>query len=626
MPRFPGENNGGKAYFLSENCTTIMGRELSEDPKKGILPGDPIPNDPKTGFNHTKAFLHFWKQIEQAYEETKDKRLGALLSFRSTYLIEYEGKVVGNLPFLEVRMSKKGNSDLVAKIGEDDVLPLQSATLGFSIDGEPLNMENDNEPLREYWFAQYIAKAFQDDTDTASIDVLDKQAICLVTGCVGLPIARSHKPKILGVPRLSSGGYIVSFAKEAPAFSSYGKEMGQNAPISERAAAGYALAINELLRHDDTHINIGPVSVCFWSKNLSQIPGYIKSLLNKAHPEQIRDFLRAPFAGIDREVLRRDRLYMVSLSGNAGRVVVYHWLNQTLGEAIANFDRWLKDLNIVGIYSTAKKEGNEKRPSPLAIQNLSRTTLRESKKQKDDKLIGARIVQLYRTALEGTSLPITMLKPILDEFHSALVKDKEEKRTYPYNQSRFALIKLILIRNRKEEDFMPEFELADTNDAAYNLGRLLAVLEALQKRSRRTGKEGPERRTDQINAGIIERYYGQASTAPALVFPYLLSLSRHHLSKMKKGSEKDKNASRAIEQTMMAICMKFKTKPEEPGEPPKFPRLLDLEHQGRFALGFYQQKAYDIEQARKYMASQGKEGLDIADVDEENEADIESLE
>lgn len=241
MPRFPGENNGGKAYFLSENCTTIMGREHSEDPKKGILPGDPIPNDPMIGLNPTKAFLHFWKQIEQAYEETKDKRLGALLSFRSTYLIEYEGKVAGNLPFLEVRTSKKGNPDLVAKIGEHDVLPLKSATLGFSIDGEPLTMENENEPLREYWFAKYIAKAFQDDTDTASIDVLDKQAICLVTGCVGLPIARSHKPKILGVPRLSSGGYIVSFAKEAPAFSSYGKEMGQNAPISERAAAGYAL-------------------------------------------------------------------------------------------------------------------------------------------------------------------------------------------------------------------------------------------------------------------------------------------------------------------------------------------------------------------------------------------------
>ena len=187
--------------------------------------------------------------------------------------------------------------------------------------------------------------------------------------------------------------------------------------------------------------------------------------------------------------------------------------------------------------------------------------------------MGARIVQLYRTAIEGTSLPITMLKPILDEFHSTLVKNDEKKPTYPFSQSRFALIKLILVRNRKEEDFMPDYELADTHDAAYNLGRLLAVLEAY--RNDPGGRKGrPERSTDQINAGIIERYYGQASTAPALMFPYLLSLSRHHLSKLKKGNEKDKNAARAIEQTIVTICKRFKPSPEETGEPPKFPSLL----------------------------------------------------
>jgi hypothetical protein len=43
-------------------------------------------------------------------------------------------------------------------------------------------------------------------------------------------------------------------------------------------------------------------------------------------------------------------------------------------------------------------------------------------------------------------------------------------------------------------------------------------------------------------------------------------------------------------------------------------------------LGFYQQKAYDIAQARKYKESQGKEGLDIADNDEFEETNDESLE
>jgi CRISPR-associated protein Csd1 len=627
MPRFPGENNGGKAYFLAENCTTVLGVEHSEDTKKGISPGDPLCSDPRKGGNSTKAFLHFWNQIQQAYDKTKGAKLGALLSFRSNYLREDGGKIVANLPFFEVRAGKKDNLELVAKTNEEDFLPLKGKTLGFSVEGEPLTMESDGDPLRAYWFDRYLEEAFDDDNVEAPVSVSDTRGICLITGDAGLPIARSHKPKILGVPKLASGGYVVSFAKEAPAFSSYGYEMGQNAPVSERAAASYALAINEFLRQEDNHINIGPLSVCFWSKVISEVPGQFKSMLSRAYPEQIRDFLLAPFAGIsDREVLRRDRLYTAALAGNAGRVVVCHWLDQTLDEAIVNFNHWWDDLQIVGFYSDSAVEGRERRASPLAIQNLARATLRQSKKQKDDKLLPTRIVQLYRAALEGTSLPITMLKPILDEFYSALVK-RGEKNIRPYDQSRFALIKLILIRNNnRKEEFMPEYQLTDTNDASYNLGCLLTVLEALQKRSIRAGKTGSEHGADKPNAGIIERYYGQASTAPALVFPYLLSLSRHHLSKLSKGNEKDKRAAKAIEETMINICKKFKPNPEALGEPPEFPRLLDLERQGRFALGFYQQKAYDIDQARKYKASQGKEGLDIVDIDESNEADSESVE
>ncbi len=624
MPRFPGENNGGKAYFLAENCTTVLGIEHSENTKKGISPGDPIFCDPRKGGNSTKAFFHFWNQIEQAYAKTQDKRLSALLSFRSNYLHERGGKIVADIPFVEVKMGKRDNLELVAKTNERDFLPLKAATLGFSVEGEPLTTENNGNLLREYWFDRYLEEAFDDDNVDAPISVSNTHSICLITGQTGLPIARSHKPKILGVPKLSSGGYVVSFAKEAPAFSSYGNEMGQNAPVSQRAAASYALAINEFLRQEDNHINIGPLSVCFWSKVISEVPGQFKSMLSRAYPEQVRDFLLAPFAGIsDREVLRRDRLYTAALAGNAGRVVVCHWLDQTLGEAIVNFKRWWEDIQIVSFYGDSAAEGRERRASPLAIQNLARATLRQSKKQKADKLLPTRIIQIYRAALEGASLPITMLKSILDEFHSTLVKNDEQNLTYPYSQSRFALIKLILIRNRKEE-FMPEYQLADTTEASYNLGCLLAVLEALQKRSMRAGKAGPEQGANKPNAGIIERYYAQASTAPALVFPYLLSLSRHHLSKLSKGSEKDKRAAKAIEETIINICKKFKATLEEPGEAPKFPRLLDLERQGRFALGFYQQKAYDIEQTRRFRATKGAEGLDVVDMDDGEDTETES--
>ncbi len=590
MPRFPGENNGGKAYFLAESSIATLGRHHTENEARRISPGDRVYADPKDGGNPTKAFLPFWEQIREAYEATHDQRLAAVLGFRDAYLTKGEGRIGGELAFLEIRQNKKGQPELAAKTGEKDSLPLKGAVLGFSVGGQPLTMQDENDLLREYWFNRYLREAFQGESVEASGDVVhgSQAMVCLVTGQISKSIARSHKPKILGVPGLASGGYIVSFAKEAPSFSSYGLEMGQNAPVSEQATAAYALALNKLLEDDDTHMNIGTLSVCFWSKSIKQAPGQFKSMLDRAYPEQVAEFLRAPFAGIaDREVLKRDRLYTVALAGNAGRVVVQHWLDQTLNEAIYNFKRWWEDLRVAGLYQVidpgkkepAKNPGNSEPPrSPFAILNLSRATLRQSKGQKTDKLVRERVIQLYRAALEGTPLPISMLKPILDEFHSALVKDNEKNQTYPFSQSRFALIKLILVRNRKEDQFMPTYELAETSDPAYNLGRLLAVFENLQDKYHNYEKKGP---------GIVERYYGSSSSAPASAFPILCRLARHHLSKVRR---EDEAAARGIEKRIIEVMSKFQS--SSLGNPPTFPRVLTLEAQGRFALGFYQQKAY----------------------------------
>lgn len=614
LPRFPGENNGGKAYFLAESTIPVLGRNKET--------GEPIfadpDNAPRSEKNAAKAFQHFWRQIEDAYASTGDARLAAVLAFRSKYLTEREGRIGGELPFLAMRPNKKGKAEFAARVGsgDDDFLVLKSATIGFSIDGVPLTLEDESDPLRAYWFDLFRRLAFQGsgEDDKASADQqaapapADDATVCLVTGQAGLPVARSHKPKILGVPGLSSGGYIVSFAKEAKAFSSYGFVMGQNAPISEEAAASYALALNELLANEDTHLNLGPLSVCFWARGVPQAAKQFNLLLSKAHPEQVRDFLRGPFAGIRREVLKRDRLYTVALGANAGRVVVQHWIDQTLDEAICNFQQWWDDLDVVpaGVLTAeaqrtrATARGAEAPPpSPLAIGNLARASLRQSKKQGDDRLVSERILQLYRAALEGTAPPLILLKPILDEFQSALVKDDEMNPTFPFSQSRFALIKLILTRlqrsrtapilpnnplSKKETEFMPTYELAETADPAYNLGRLLAVFEALQDKYHEYEKK---------SAGVVERYYGTASSAPAAAFPILCRLARHHLSKVRRD---DENAAGAIDHRIGEILIKFQ--PSAPGRPPAFPRVLSLEQQGRFALGFYQQRAFNAAAVR----------------------------
>ncbi|MEW6744071.1 MAG: type I-C CRISPR-associated protein Cas8c/Csd1 [Planctomycetota bacterium] len=597
MPRFAGENNGGKAYFLAGSATAVLGRKRED--------GSPISSNVKQGKNDTKAFLHFWQQIEEAQRATGDRRLAALLEFRRRNIPENDGRINCAGTFLQSQPDSHGKPLLLARVGESEAYPLKSATIAFSVGGNPLTLDEPQDPLRAYWTMRYseLAREVDDSGQPGPADPLRRTArLCLVTGLTGRPIARSHKPKIGGIPSLlTTGGYVVSFERASPAFSSYGCEMGENAPVSEEAAAAYALALNWLLDSEDHHLDLNPVSVCFWAKERAEAASLFKALLEQAHPEQVRDFLQTPFAGCsDTQDPRRDRFYTVALSGNAARVVVRAWLDQSLDQAVTNYRYWWEDLQIVqgdargSDRSRATRQHTHQKspPSPYAIPRLAGTTVSQSRKQRDKTIVGERIVALFRAALEGTPPPLSLLKPVLDEFKSALLKNDESeprKRTYPFDPARFALIKLILVRNartQKEPPFMATAEIAETNDAAYNLGRLLAVFERLQSAYHEYKKTGP---------GVVERYYGAASSAPSATFPMLSRLARHHLGKLTKGDDKERRSAASVERSIEEILSRFRA--DAPGAPPRFPAFLSLEEQGRFALGFYQQRSHRPRQA-----------------------------
>ena len=88
-------------------------------------------------------------------------------------------------------------------------------------------------------------------------------ALCLVSGRRA-PVARLH-PAIKGVwGAQSSGASIVSFNLDA--FTSYGNEQGDNAPVSEAAAAAYTGMLNQFLDRDSGHrLQIGDASTVFWA-------------------------------------------------------------------------------------------------------------------------------------------------------------------------------------------------------------------------------------------------------------------------------------------------------------------------------------------------------------------------
>ncbi len=608
------KDSGEVAEFLVEDPSVILG--LGPSPEEALAGAA------------EKKYQNFWQRIESAQETLQHPLLSILLQWKKCYVDRGQLQNPKWQSYTPPR--GKAKNQWMAEAPNGTKLPLHfrqntSIDATFKVDGMLLIEDDRILDWWKEWFTQWLQQR-----EAACRAARGGGRVCAVTGETSAPIANSHLPKIRNIPKaLGVGASLVS--AEAASFHSYGLSIQQvgipgskSAPdasysnVSVRGAIAYCDALNLLLADDDHHYRIDPIVFCFWCRQSTEAHRMVNLILNRAYPEQVRDMLSAPYGGQSpQEPTHVDRLYTVALSGNAGRVMVKRWLDQTLMEAWISLRHWWEDLQIAPVYkSKAPDEERRKHSSPYTLRNMANATVRKSKKRKNDDPVADRVIELYLVALEKTAPSLAILKPILDEFHSALVKDSDDKRTYPFNQSRFALIKLILIRNRKDGDFMPTYELAETSDAAYNCGRLLAVLEALQKRSRLAGREGEDRKgVKKIAAGVIERYYGTASSAPGLVFPLLLKLSRHHLSKLEKGNDKDQAAARSIEGLKAEIMARFQAEPNSL-QAPVFPRLLSLPDQGKFALGFYQQKAHDWEEYRKYRETKGKEGIDIAELDD----------
>lgn len=550
---------GGVSEFLADGITAVFG--LDPDPDAPMTERKRADRDD----NNVAKRVDFWAQIAAAQQAQPSPAVDALIAFGSRLTTEPPTFLRWGKDLKPDAKSDKSAWWLTTASGTDARLGPENFT--FRVNGSLL-LEDDI--LRQFWRDRHGSEVADARAGFAS-------GRCLVTGHEDQKIAPTHNPKIQGVPNTQSfGASIVSFDK--PAFLSYGFDQSLNSPTSDKAATAYSVALNHLIGSSDHSVRIGQTTLCFWPAQTA-IAKTPFAFLNKPDPKVVRDFVRAPFAGVEREIARRDRFFAVILAGNSGRIVIRHWMDISLEQAVENLRTWFDDLEITLPARPPKKAvkagAREKDYHPLSLYWLACTTVREAKDLSPDTT-----AQLYRAALEGTAPSLSLLKPILNQLHSRLVRD--DTYNLLYDESRFALLKLILNRNRTASTMEIKTTLtADTEDPAYNCGRLLAVLAATQAKAHDFKLEG---------AGVAERYFGTASVSPSSVLPLLIRLNRHHLNKIRK-SERFGGHERFIQAQIEAVLVLFK--PARPGLPPSFPRTLDLQAQGRFALGFYQQHAAD---------------------------------
>ena len=343
---------GGIAEFLADGLTSVFG--LDTEPEKRLNEKQRQDRDN----NNAKKCDHFWQQIQQALDETQLPALDALLSFHKQKknppaFLRYGQEADSPEPSEKPKWWVKTAAGPEKRLGPDQFT--------FQVEGELILLEDT--AVRPYWQRAYAS-------ELSGQEAKARRGFCLVTGHANVSVASTHFPKIKGVPGTQSfGAAIVSFDK--PAFSSYGFEQSLNAPVSTEAVSAYCHGLNALLSREEHSLSIGQTVLCFWARESETATNFVARMLKKPDPQAVADFIRTPWSGVDRSAARLDQFYSVTLSGNAGRVVIRHWMQTTVEEARENFAQWFRDLEIaqIGVPEQARKRKPKARAvdsSPLA--------------------------------------------------------------------------------------------------------------------------------------------------------------------------------------------------------------------------------------------------------------------
>lgn len=393
-------------------------------------------------------------------------------------------------------------------------------------------------------------------------------AMCLVSGDMG-PTARLHEPKIKGVSGAqTAGALLVSF--NATAFTSYGKEQSFNAPVGASTVFKYANALNHLLNLPDRRIRLGDATVVYWADHKTRLEDAFAHLFSGAAAEE-------PTTKEDQERVREARLllsqmregtqnasiepdeidthfYILGLSPNASRLSVRIWVEAKAAEMERRLGEHVQDFDLKG--------GRD--DLPLPVWRIVAATGRAEKDPKgrlksyDTDSVSPQLTgDLARSILTGAPYPQSLLATMVRRIRS----DGD------VGFARVSAIKACLVRNSRLRGAPLEVPMElDPNhaDIAYRCGRLFALLEKAQ-----TDSAGGD-----LNSTIKDRYFSSASATPGIVFPRLFRLNGHHLNKLPIGAK-------IYYERMMGGIM---TAPFD------FPKLLSLADQGKFIIGYFQQR------------------------------------
>lgn len=368
---------------------------------------------------------------------------------------------------------------------------------------------------------------------------------CLICGLVAAPVEKHPAVRVPG--GTTSGIAMVSFNSDA--FESFGLERNENAPVCRNCTDGYTTALNRLLsdRYPDPKnpgiplgkqfVRLSPdTTAVFWSSEPSEVLNLFADYFEAPTEETVRELFEAPYKG-RMPLSPSNRFYCLILTGAQGRAILRGMHTGTVAEAEENIRGWFSSVDVGS-------------GQPLPLWRLMSSIVLQGKRE---NLPPGLTADVFAAIILGRQFPQTLLA-------RAIARCIAERTV---TRERAALVRGYLTRKRIERSSKVGLD-KENPDAGYRLGRLLAVLERVQSEA----QNNPSKT-------IVDRYYGSASTRPAVIFPKLVGLGQHHLAKLKQ--HRDTYFQKLLGEIADGIAAPM-------------PSTLRLEEQGQFALGYYHQR------------------------------------
>jgi len=361
---------------------------------------------------------------------------------------------------------------------------------------------------------------------------------CLVCGRMRPPVDKHPAIRVPG--GTTSGIALVSFNSNA--FESYGLDRNENAPVCRECADAYTTALNRLLSARYTnpagetlptrYVRLTPdTTAVFWADAGEEVVDLFHNLFDAPNEDSVKALFEAPWKGRD-AAEPRGRFFCLAISGAQGRAVLRGVHTGTVEQVEENVRDYFSAMRVEGV-------------GVLALFALLRAAALQGKL---DNLPPGVVGDMFLAIVSGRRFS----RKLLD---LAVERCRTERGV---TRERAALVRACLSFKCGDREVKVSLDKDDLRPG-YRMGRLLSVLEQLQRSQRQ-------------KATIVERFYGAASARPATVFPGLIRLAQHHLAKSSGGGFFQGRLGEVLDGV------------------DGFPATLNLEQQGLFALGYYHQR------------------------------------